>query len=61
MVGTGGRSIYPITAPPVQGEQFRNDSNLGVLSLSLDPADYRWQFHSIFTSQVLDEGSGACH
>ncbi len=61
VVGTGGRSIYPITAPPVQGEQFRNDSNLGVLSLSLDPADYRWQFHSIFTSQVLDEGSGACH
>jgi len=61
VVGTGGRSIYPITASPLQGEQFRNDSNLGVLSLSLDTAGYRWQFHSIFTSQVLDEASGACH
>jgi len=61
VVGTGGRSDYPFTAAPLQGEPFRNDSNLGVLSLSLQPAGYRWQFHSIFTSQVLDEGSGACH
>jgi hypothetical protein len=61
VVGTGGRSVYPITAAPLQGEQFRNDKELGVLSLSLQPAGYRWQFHSIFTGTVLDEGSGACH
>jgi hypothetical protein len=54
--------VYPFKGvPPLQGEPFRNDSNLGVLSLSLQPAGYGWQFHSIFTSQVLDEGSGACH
>jgi acid phosphatase type 7 len=61
VVGTGGRNVYPITAAPLQGEPFRNDTNFGVLSLSLQPAGYRWQFHSIATSQVLDEGSGACH
>jgi hypothetical protein len=62
VVGTGGRSVYPFKgAPPLQGEPFRNDASLGALSLSLEPAGYRWQFHSIFTSQVLDEGSGACH
>ncbi len=62
VVGTGGRSVYPFKgAPMLQGEPFRNDTSLGVLSLSLQPAGYRWQFHSIFTTQVLDEGSGACH
>jgi hypothetical protein len=61
VVGTGGRNVYPITAAPLQGEQFRNDTDFGVLSLSLQPAGYRWQFHSIFTGGVLDEGSGTCH
>jgi hypothetical protein len=61
VVGTGGRNVYPITAAPLQGEQFRNDKDFGVLSLSLQASGYQWQFHSIFASRPLDEGSGACH
>src|SRR5207245_2447655 len=43
VVGTGGRSHYPVAVPIANSEQH-NDSTYGVLRLVLHPTSYDWQF-----------------
>jgi hypothetical protein len=59
VVGTGGRSLDPFTGPFTNG-QFREDTQFGVLKLTLHARWYEWRFVS--TGQgVLDSGQTDCH
>jgi acid phosphatase type 7 len=59
VVGTGGRSLDPFTGPFTNG-QFRQDTQFGVLKLTLHARWYEWRFVS--TGQgVLDSGQTDCH
>ena len=58
-MGTGGRSLDPFTGPFTNG-QFRQNTQFGVLKLTLHARWYEWRFVS--TGQgVLDSGQTDCH
>jgi hypothetical protein len=59
VVGTGGRSLDPFTGPFTNG-QFRQDTQFGVLKLTLHGQRYDWKFVST-TNGVLDSGETDCH
>jgi acid phosphatase type 7 len=44
VVGTGGKSHYPILPLLRPGSQARDDDHFGVLELTLRPAGYAWRF-----------------
>ncbi|MEJ2175884.1 MAG: hypothetical protein P8Y76_13515 [bacterium] len=60
IAGTGGRTLYPITAPLPNSEIY-NTSAHGVLKLTLNPASYDWEFVPIAGQTFTDSGSAACH
>ncbi len=61
VVGTGGRSHYPLkTPPPANAEAFNGDT-FGVLQLTLHPTSYEWQFIPEAGKSFRDAGSGECH
>ena len=59
VVGTGGRSLYPL-GPPARGSELGIDDTFGVLELTLGRTGYRWKFVDV-DSEVMDEGSANCH
>jgi acid phosphatase type 7 len=59
VVGTGGKSLDPFTGPFTNG-QFRQDTQFGVLKLTLHPHRYDWKFVST-AKHVLDSGETDCH
>ena len=60
VVGTGGRSLYPL-GPPLPGSQARNSDSLGLLQLQLRPAGYSWRFLPVQGGSFQDSGTGRCH
>ena len=60
VVGTGGRSHYPL-GPPASGSEVRNDNTFGVLALTLRPGSYQWQFVPEAGKSFTDSGSYNCH
>ncbi|MGI8791913.1 MAG: metallophosphoesterase family protein [Acidimicrobiales bacterium] len=57
VVGTGGRSLYPI--PVVHGlSEARVVNEFGVVELTLSPGSYRWRFVGLGTGS--DEGEAPC-
>jgi hypothetical protein len=60
VVGTGGRSHYPL-GPPAPGSEARNDNTFGVLALTLRPGSYQWQFVPEAGKSFTDSGSYNCH
>ena len=60
MVGTGGRSHYPILAPIANTEVY-NDDAYGVLELTLHPKRYEWEFVPVEGESFSDSGSARCH
>jgi len=60
VVGTGGRSHYPL-GPPVPGSEVRNDTTYGVVALTLRPTSYQWQFVPEAGKSFTDSGSANCH
>ena len=60
VVGTGGRSHYPLGSPPANVEKS-NDTTFGVLQLTLRASSYDWQFIPEAGKTFTDTGSGACH
>jgi hypothetical protein len=60
VVGTGGRSHYPVPRQ-VKGSEVRSGVTFGVLVLSLEPAGYRWQFVPVASGNLHDQGRGDCH
>ncbi len=60
VVGTGGKSHYPIgTIQP--NSQVRNSDTYGVMKLTLHPASYEWQFVPEADKTFTDSGSDNCH
>jgi acid phosphatase type 7 len=60
VVGTGGRSLYPILAPIANSEVY-NDQSYGVLKLTLHPKGYEWRFLPVEGETFTDSGSARCH
>jgi hypothetical protein len=60
VVGTGGRNLYPFKQIRANSE-LRDNQTFGVLSLTLHPTGYDWQFLPIAGQTFTDSGSQACH
>jgi hypothetical protein len=59
VVGTGGRSLYSWGSIK-PNSAYRNNSNYGVLKLTLHSSSYTWAFVTV-GDKVLDSGTGTCH
>lgn len=60
VVGTGGKSLYPIESPIPNTESY-NDVSYGVLKLTLRRESYEWRFLAAQGSTFTDSGSARCH
>jgi acid phosphatase type 7 len=60
VVGTGGKSHYPILEP-ISNSEVNNDETYGVLKLTLHPHSYEWQFVPVEGESFSDSGSARCH
>jgi acid phosphatase type 7 len=60
VVGTGGRSHYPIS-DPLPNSEVHNDDTYGVLKLTLNPKSYQWRFVPVEGETFSDSGSAQCH
>lgn len=58
VVGTGGKSLYDMDEP-VEGSEYTQNDDFGVLELTLSEGSYAWRFVTT-GGQVLDEGEEAC-
>jgi acid phosphatase type 7 len=60
VVGTGGKSLYPLGLP-IANSEARNDTTFGVLELTLHPTSYDWRFVPEAGGTFTDSGTAACH
>ena len=60
VVGTGGADLYPLGSP-ISNSEYRNNTTLGVLRLTLDQGSYSWRFMPAGGGDALDFGTGLCH
>ncbi|MEP7020128.1 MAG: metallophosphoesterase [Pseudonocardiales bacterium] len=60
VVGTGGRSLYPVLGRTT-GSEVVDANTFGVLKLTLRPTSYDWAFVPVAGSTFTDSGSGSCH
>lgn len=60
VVGTGGNGLRPIVTPLANSEA-RNDTDFGVLDLTLRADGYAWDFVPIAGQDYDDAGSASCH
>ena len=58
VVGTGGRSLYPVVRR-LRGSQTAQSISYGVLALSLRPDGYSWRFVPV-AGRYRDAGSAGC-
>ena len=59
VVGTGGKDIRAFSTIRANSE-FRDNSSLGVLKLTLHPTSFDWQFVPIPGDPLADTGTAAC-
>jgi len=59
-VGSGGASAYDFSTP-LPNSQARNNSDLGVLKLTLYSEGYTWEFVSTEAGGYADAGATPCH
>ncbi|MGF1601825.1 MAG: metallophosphoesterase family protein [Thermosynechococcaceae cyanobacterium] len=60
VIGTGGKNLRPVLQAQANSD-VRNDSNYGVLKLTLKPHGYAWQFVPIAGQSFTDSGQDICH
>jgi hypothetical protein len=60
VVGTGGAELYGFGTPQV-GSEARSADGYGVLTLTLHPTGYDWQFVPVPGNPFTDAGSASCH
>jgi hypothetical protein len=60
VVGTGGKSFYPIFGQ-LPGSEVRIDESFGILELTLGADAYQWEFVPVPGRDVHDAGTGTCH
>ena len=58
VVGTGGKSLYPMGARSGT-TRYRQNTRFGVLELRLRPRNYRWRYVAV-GGRVLDRGRSSC-
>ncbi len=61
VVGTGGKSDYAFTNPPLTGEVVRADKTFGLLDMTLGPSSFSWSFVPVAGGTFTDSGSASCH
>jgi alkaline phosphatase len=61
VVGTGGRSHYPLSAPRERGSRASNNDTFGVLRLTLMPTGWSWRFVPVAGRTFADSGTARCH
>jgi hypothetical protein len=61
VVGTGGRSHYPLASKIQPNSEARDDSTYGVMKLTLHATSYDWQFIPEAGRTFTDTGNQACH
>lgn len=61
IVGSGGRSFFPIRATPSPNSQARIANTFGVLQMTLSDGGYSWKFVAANGGSATDSGSAACH
>jgi hypothetical protein len=59
VIGSGGRSHYPITNP-IANSEVRNTDTYGVLKLTLHPESYSWEFVPEAGKIFADSGTAPC-
>jgi hypothetical protein len=59
IVGTGGAPLYPFNVPRPNSE--RRSSAHGVLKITIQGAEYAWEFLPVFDAAAADSGRGVCH
>jgi hypothetical protein len=59
VVGTGGKSHYPLRPLRDPGSRASDDNHFGVLALTLRPAGYSWRFLRTDGGRG-DSGHGTC-
>jgi hypothetical protein len=60
VVGTGGKSHYPIV-DPIANSEVHDDDTYGVLELTLRPEGYDSRFVPVEGERFTDAGSARCH
>lgn len=60
IVGTGGKSHYKF-GQIHEASEVRNNDTFGVLTLTLHPGSYDWNFVPEQGHSFTDKGTGACH
>ena len=60
VVGTGGKDLRSI-GDPISNSEVHNDNTWGVLTVTLHPTGYDWQFIPVAGMNFTDSGSGICH
>ena len=60
VVGTGGRSHYPVVRV-LRNSQVRESGTFGVLKLTLSAGRYAWRFLPVAGERFTDAGSARCH
>jgi hypothetical protein len=61
IVGTGGRSHYPVLDGPIPNREAADDTTFGILELTLHDGAYDWRFVPEAGDTYHDRGSGVCH
>jgi acid phosphatase type 7 len=59
VVGTGGHELNPL-GPPIANSEYRQNTSLGVLRLTLGAGTYGWEFVPVGGGAPLDAGAGTC-
>jgi VCBS repeat-containing protein len=60
VVGTGGAGHTAFNSPLAQNSVIRNNTDWGVLKLTLHPTSYDWEFIPIAGDTFTDSGSAIC-
>jgi acid phosphatase type 7 len=61
VVGTGGTSHHGWAVTYAANSEAHNNTDFGVLKLTLHSGSYNWKFVPIGTSTCTDSGTGYCH
>lgn len=61
VVGTGGKNHTSAYVHVLPNSKVRNDDTFGVLTLTLFPMSFKWQFVPVVGGTFWDEGDARCH
>jgi hypothetical protein len=60
VIGTGGRSHYPMSTLKANSQVFNGDTH-GIMKFTLNATSYSWQFIPVAGKTFTDSGTSNCH